>query len=183
MPFALRLTVRFIVLSIFMLSLAVALLMVASPTFASTVDTPVSSPVTFTELSPQMVAGLISSLVPLLVSLLARSTASDKVKVVLNLALTAVVASVAALVVPVPGTDQAEFGWVPFLTAWLYAFITSTIAYLGALKHFDLNEIILQFGGIFGQKPADPQGAHEVGDVLEYDTPEVPPAADENVSD
>lgn len=174
MPIVLRVSWRVLLMMIFMLSLAAAFLMIASPAFASQVSsTPAGSPVTFTELSPQMVAGLISALVPLLVSLLARSAASDKVKVFINLALTAVVASVAALVVPVPGTDHAEFGWVPFLTAWLYAFITSTIAYLGALKHFDVNALLLSLGGIFGQKPEDPPGDHEDGTPFEYEADEV----------
>lgn len=124
-----------------------------------------ASPVVVQQLTPQMVAGLIGLLVPVVVSLLARYNASELVKVFLNLALTAITGAVSALVVLDPATGQATFGWVPFLTAWLFAFVSSTIAYLGALKHFDVNNILLAWGGLFGQKKIDPPAPPEDGDL------------------
>lgn len=163
MVLAARRVAQLFLVTVFMLSLTVALFMVTSPAFADTVNTTPVSPVTISQLTPQQVAGLIGAVIPLLVSLLARSGASSQVKVWINLALTAAVGAVSALVVPVDG-GGAEFGWVPFLLAWLYAFISSTIAYIGALQHFQVNDLILSIGGIFGQKAPEPVGDHEVPD-------------------
>ncbi len=148
----LRNLVRLLLVMLFMLSLAATILMVASPAFAEELSNPPGAPVVLGELTPQLVAGLLGAIIPLLVSILARSNASATVKVWLNIVLTAALGALSALIVPIPGTSEAEFGWVPFLTAWLYAFVTSTITYLGALKHFDVNNLLLQFGGLFGQK-------------------------------
>lgn len=126
-------------------------ILVAGKAYADTSSAP-AAPVSVSTLTPQMVAGLIGALVPLLVSLLARADASAKVKVFVNIALTAVTGAIAALVVIDPATGQATFGWVPFLTAWLFAFVTSTISYLGALQHLDVNQLLLALGGFFGQK-------------------------------
>lgn len=169
MVLAVRRVGQLFLVTVFMLSLAVTLFMVTSPAFADTVNTVPVSPVTISQLTPQQVAGLIGALIPLLVSLLARSGASSQVKVWLNLVLTAAVGAVSALVVPVDG-GGAEFGWVPFLLAWLYAFISSTIAYLGALQHFEVNNLLLAVGGFFGQKAPEPVGNHEL-------PPPPPPAA------
>jgi hypothetical protein len=158
---------------LFMLSLTVTFLMLTVNTAfaddeAVTNVQPVA-PVTVSQLTPQLVAGLIGALIPLLVSLLARTNASPQVKVWINLVLTAALGAVSALVVPIQG-GEAEFGWVPFLTAWLYAFITSTISYLGALKNFNLNNVLLEIGGIFGQKTPPPSGG---GDIPPADQPGV----------
>ena len=110
-----------------------------------------ASPVVLTQLTPQMVAGLIGVIVPLLVSLLSRVNASATVKVWVNIVLTAVTGAVSALVVSDPATGQVSFGWVPFLTAWLFAFISSSVAYLGAVQHLPVNDLLLAIGGIFGQ--------------------------------
>lgn len=128
-----------------------AVILVAGKAYADDATAP-AAPVSVSTLTPQMVAGLIGALVPLLVSLLARADASAKVKVFVNMALTAVTGAIAALVVIDPATGQATFGWVPFLTAWLFAFVTSTITYLGALQHLDVNQLLLALGGIFGAK-------------------------------
>lgn len=138
-----------------------AAIMVAGVAQATTTAPVPAAPVSVSTLTPQMVSGLIGALVPLLVSLLARYNASEKVKVFINLALTAVTGALAALVVIDPATGQATFGWVPFLTSWLFAFVTSTIAYLGALKHLDVNALLLSLGGIFGQK--NPAGSGVAG--------------------
>lgn len=143
---------------------AVASVMFAQIANASTAQPVPAAPVSVSTLTPQMVSGLIGSLVPLLVSLLARADASEKVKVFVNLALTAVTGALAALVVIDPATGQATFGWVPFLTSWLFAFVTSTIAYLGALKHLDVNALLLSLGGIFGAKAT---GAGVAGAAVE----------------
>lgn len=161
MVLAARRVAQLFLVAVFMLSLSVAFFMVTSPAFADTVNTVPVSPVVVGQLTPQMVAGLLGALIPLLVSLLARSGASPQVKVWINLALTAALGAISALVVPVDG-GPAEFGWVPFLTAWLYAFISSTIAYLGALQHFEVNNILLAIGGFFGQKAPEPIGDHEL---------------------
>lgn len=128
----------------------------ASSAFAA--ETSPAAPVTVNELTPQMVSAIIGALVPLLVSLLVRVNANDKVKVILNLALTAITGAIAALVVIDPATGQATFGWVPFLTAWLFAFVSSVVSYLGALKHLDVNQLLLAIGGIFGSKQIEGAG-------------------------
>lgn len=128
-----------------------ASILFASVAYGQSTTTAPAAPVSVSTLTPQMVSGLIGALVPLLVSLLSKYNASAKVKVFINLALTAVTGALAALVVIDPATGQATFGWVPFLTSWLFAFVTSTIAYLGALQHLDVNQLLLAIGGIFGQ--------------------------------
>lgn len=159
--------IRFIKVAV--MAIFMVLLMGASPAFADDAAVP-AAPVTVSQLTPQMVAGIIGLLVPVLVSLLSRVTASATVKTILNLALTAITGALTALVVSNPATGQAEFGWVPFLTAWLYAFVSSTIAYLGALKNFDVNNILLAWKGFFGPKV---QGAGVAGGVIQVGEHEV----------
>lgn len=138
-----------------------AAIMLAGIAQAATTGPPPAAPVSVSTLTPQTVAGLIGALVPLLVSLLARYNASAKTKVFINLALTALTGAISALVVHNPATGEEQFGWIPFLTAWLFAFVTSTIAYLGALQHLDMNQLLLAIGGIFGQK--NPAGSGVAG--------------------
>lgn len=159
--------IRFIKVAV--MAIVLVLLMGASPAFADDATAP-AAPVTVYELTPQMVAGLIGVLVPILVSLLSRVNASALVKTILNLALTAVTGAVAALVVTNPATGEVEFGWVPFLTAWVVAFVTSTASYLGGLKNLDLNNVLLAFGGLFGTKV---QGAGVAGGVIQVGEHEV----------
>jgi hypothetical protein len=121
--------------------------------FAATTDPLApSAPSNITQLTPQYVAGLVGSLIPIIVSLLARSNANTGVKVTLNLVLTAAAGAISALVVVDPSTGVATFGVVPFLTAWLFAFIASTVSYLGILKNLNLNTLLLSLGGVFGDK-------------------------------
>jgi hypothetical protein len=111
-----------------------------------------ASPVLLTQLTPQMVAGLVGVIIPLLVSLLARANANAVLKVWLNIVLTGAAGAASALVVSDPASGQVSFGWVPFLTAWLFAFISSSVTYLGAVQHLPINDLLLSIGGIFGQK-------------------------------
>jgi len=130
-----------------------------------------ASPVVLTQLTPQMVAGLVGVVIPLLVSLLARANASAVVKVWVNIVLTAAAGAASALVVSDPASGQVSFGWVPFLTAWLFAFISSSVTYVGAVQHLPINDLLLSIGGIFGQKsiPGITDEAAALGSVVNAD--------------
>ena len=148
--------------AVFLVTLVASYSLFTKNAFAVGVEDPTPvSPVVISQLTPQMVAGLLGALIPVLVSLLARSGANATVKTWLNLVLTAALAAVSTLVVPTQ-SGEAEFGWVPFLMAWLYAFISSTVSYLGGLKNFRLNDVLLAIGGLFGQKAVEPTPEHSV---------------------
>jgi hypothetical protein len=100
------------------------------------------------EFTPNMVAAGIGLLVPVLVSFLHKLDAPNVVKVLLNLALTAVAGVVGTLV----GGD-GSFAWNAFGGAWLVAFVTSVSSYYGAYKPAAVTENIVLATPNFGFGP------------------------------
>lgn len=117
-----------------------------------------------TYLTPTTIAALIGLAVPLLVSLLSKSHASDGIKVILNLVLTAL-GSVALTIV---GTDGG-FDFPAFINAWVAAFVTSVTAYYGAYKPSGLAPGLQTATGSFGFGPS---GRHAKTDSTTPTPPE-----------
>lgn len=115
-----------------------------------------------TYLTPTTLAALIGLAVPLLVALLSKTHASDGLKVILNLVLTAA-GSVALTLVG----GEGAFAWAAFVNAWVAAFVTSVTAYYGAYKPSGISGGVQTATGAFGfgssgrhakQEPIPPAG-------------------------
>lgn len=124
-----------------------------------------------TSLNAASVAALIGLLIPVGVSLLSKLNAPDWVKIVLNLALTAIGGALATLV-----TSDGNYNVNGFIAAWLTAFVTSIASYYGVYKHGAAQAIqnaTPNFG--FGQGPVDTGDVQDDGQDVPVDVPDEAP--------
>lgn len=97
-------------------------------------------------LNAQTIAFAIGLAVPMLVAVLAKANVPTSVKVVLNLALTAVAGAAGALI----GADGSSFDLNGFASAWLAAFVASTGAYHTVYKPSGATDNLNVITGNFG---------------------------------
>lgn len=88
-----------------------------------------SVPVVLQDLSPASVAAILGLALPALVALLTKYDVVAKVRIWVNMALSAL-AGAASLIV----ASDGSYGWTAWLLSSLAAFLTSIIAYVGVYK-------------------------------------------------
>ena len=101
-------------------------------------------------LTPVQLAALISLLTPYVVAFLVKEHVDNRVRRIVNVALSALVALLAGYV------SFSHFDWTAFGNAWITAIITSTVSYVGVVKT-SANRLSIATSniGLGGTPPAD----------------------------